>query len=227
MLLTTTLFNLPQRPHCSAITRLENLGFYFWTLVFSSHTYFIVHCENEIYSCRCMHGASLVNASKMWVIDNIVIITKGQMPTDICFQVCLPLTLSLTCCPATGRSLTAHSYSQAVSTLVFRLLCNLPAMREKPGFDSWVGKIPWRRERLPTQCSGLENSMDHIYSSWCRKESDTTERLSLSVFFEVSVQICCPPLHLLLSFKNLKNLDINPFTDISDVFSQYVSCLFI
>ena len=23
-------------------------------------------------------------------------------------------------------------------------------MREIPGFDSWVGKIPWRSERLPT-----------------------------------------------------------------------------
>ena len=21
----------------------------------------------------------------------------------------------------------------------------------RPGFDTWVGKIPWRRERLPTQ----------------------------------------------------------------------------
>ena len=46
MLLTTTLFILPQRPHYSAITRLENLGFYFWALVFSSHAYFIVRCEN-------------------------------------------------------------------------------------------------------------------------------------------------------------------------------------
>ena len=26
---------------------------------------------------------------------------------------------------------------------------NPPAMR-RPGFDSWVGKIPWRREWLPT-----------------------------------------------------------------------------
>ena len=26
----------------------------------------------------------------------------------------------------------------------------------RPGFDPWVGKMPWRRERL----SGLENSMD-------------------------------------------------------------------
>ena len=32
----------------------------------------------------------------------------------------------------------------------------------RPQFDSWVGKIPWRRERLPTPVSGLENSMDCI-----------------------------------------------------------------
>ena len=27
---------------------------------------------------------------------------------------------------------------------------NLPAVQETPRFDSWVGKIPWRRDRLPT-----------------------------------------------------------------------------
>ena len=30
----------------------------------------------------------------------------------------------------------------------------------RPGFDPWVGKIPSRREQLPLQYSGLENSMD-------------------------------------------------------------------
>jgi len=30
---------------------------------------------------------------------------------------------------------------------VAQLVKNPPASR--PGFDSWVGKIPWRRERLP------------------------------------------------------------------------------
>ena len=30
------------------------------------------------------------------------------------------------------------------------------------GFDPWIGKIPWRTERLPTPYSGLENSMDYI-----------------------------------------------------------------
>ena len=31
----------------------------------------------------------------------------------------------------------------------------------RPGFDPWVGKIPWKRERLPTPVSRLENSMDY------------------------------------------------------------------
>ena len=29
-----------------------------------------------------------------------------------------------------------------------------------PWVDPWVGKIPWRRERLPTQCSCWKNSVD-------------------------------------------------------------------
>ena len=31
----------------------------------------------------------------------------------------------------------------------------------RPGFNPWVGKIPCRRERLPTPVSGPENSMDY------------------------------------------------------------------
>jgi len=38
------------------------------------------------------------------------------------------------------------------ASLVAQLVNNLPAMQNpmRPGFDPWVGKIPWRRERLPT-----------------------------------------------------------------------------
>ena len=32
----------------------------------------------------------------------------------------------------------------------------------RPGFNPWVGKIPWRRERLPLQYSGLDSSKDCI-----------------------------------------------------------------
>ena len=54
-----------------------------------------------------------------------------------------------------------------------QLVKNLPAMQE---FDPWVGKIPWRRERIPTavfwpgEFHGLDNP-------WGRKESDMTKQL--------------------------------------------------
>ena len=39
-----------------------------------------------------------------------------------------------------------YSWASPVAQLVKKP----PAMWEKPGFDPWVGKIPWRKERLPT-----------------------------------------------------------------------------
>ena len=35
------------------------------------------------------------------------------------------------------------------ASLVAQLVKNLSAMQKTP-FDSWVRKIPWRRDRLPT-----------------------------------------------------------------------------
>ena len=46
------------------------------------------------------------------------------------------------------------------------------------GFDPWVGKIPWRRERLPTPVF-WPGEVHGLYSPWGCKELDTTERLSL------------------------------------------------
>ena len=48
----------------------------------------------------------------------------------------------------------------------------------RPGFDPWGGKIPWRRERLPTPVFWLGESQG-LYSPWGCKESDMTERLTL------------------------------------------------
>ena len=48
----------------------------------------------------------------------------------------------------------------------------------KPGFDPWVGKIPWRREWLPTLVF-WPGEFHGLYSPWGGKESDTTEQLSL------------------------------------------------
>ena len=44
--------------------------------------------------------------------------------------------------------------------------------------DSWFGKIPWSRERLPTPVFCTVHS-SILYSPWGQQESDTTERLSL------------------------------------------------
>ena len=49
----------------------------------------------------------------------------------------------------------------------------------RPRLDSWVRKILWRREQLPTSvfCPG---EFHGLYSPRGRKESDATERFSLS-----------------------------------------------
>ena len=107
------------------------------------------------------------------------------------------------------------------ASLIAQLVKNPPAMR-RPQLDSWVRKIPWRRDRLPIPVflvfsggqlvtnlptmretgliPGWEDSLEKgtathssflaqripwtvQYSPWGRKESDTTERLSLSLVY--------------------------------------------
>ena len=52
----------------------------------------------------------------------------------------------------------------------------------RPGFDPWVGEIPWRRERLPAPVF-WPGKFHELYGTWGHKESDTTETLSLSSHF--------------------------------------------
>ena len=61
------------------------------------------------------------------------------------------------------------------------LVKNPPAM-----WETWIPSQGWEdppeKEKATHQYSGLENSMDCI-SAWGCKELDSTERLSLSLFF--------------------------------------------
>ena len=61
-----------------------------------------------------------------------------------------------------------------MASLVAQLVKNPPAVRE-----TWVGKIPWGRERLLTPVF-WPGEFRGLYSPWGRKESDTTEQLSPS-----------------------------------------------
>ena len=88
--------------------------------------------------------------------------------------------------PGLGRSAgegISHSLHYSWASLVAHLVKKPPAMWVNlwvdPRFNLWVGKIPWRRERLPTpvfrhgECHGL-------HSLWGCKGSDVTVWPSLS-----------------------------------------------
>jgi len=59
------------------------------------------------------------------------------------------------------------------ASLVAQLEKNPPAMW-RPGFDPWVGKFPWRRERLPIPVF-WPGEFHGLYSPWGPKESNMTE----------------------------------------------------
>ena len=62
--------------------------------------------------------------------------------------------------PGSGRSAgegNGYPLQYSWASLVAHLVKNSPTI-----WETWVGKIPWRRERFPLQYSGLENSMDYI-----------------------------------------------------------------
>ena len=56
----------------------------------------------------------------------------------------------------------------------------------RPGFDPWVGKIPWRREWQPTSVFlpgefHRQGSLEGC-SLWGHKELDTTEQLTKNIY---------------------------------------------
>ena len=62
---------------------------------------------------------------------------------------------------------------------IFLYACNAGDLGSIPGLGRSPGKIPWRRDRLPTPVFWPEESHG-LCSPWGHTESDTTERLSLS-----------------------------------------------
>ena len=75
--------------------------------------------------------------------------------------------------PLVATLVSATEKTSALGALIY-LLCG------RPGFDPWVGKITWRRGQLPTPVF-WPGEFHGLYSPWGRKESDTTEWLSLSL----------------------------------------------
>ena len=57
-----------------------------------------------------------------------------------------------------------YSWASLMAQLVKKSTCNA-------GYDPWVGKIPWRRERLTTPVF-WPGEFQGLYSSWGHRESD-------------------------------------------------------
>ena len=79
-------------------------------------------------------------------------------------------------------------YALSHPSFLAQLVKNLPAM-----WETWVWFLGWEDspgegKGYPLQYSGLENFMD---CPWGRKESDTTERLSLFHLSHVCQPCCC------------------------------------
>ena len=89
------------------------------------------------------------------------------------------------------QSLTVKSQTMKVKINTWALTLKSVCLQcERPGFDPWVRKIPWRREQLPTpvfwpgELDGQRSVAS--YSPWARKESDTNEGLTVSVYIHIS-----------------------------------------
>ena len=83
------------------------------------------------------------------------------------------------------------------------MIKHLSAVR-RPGFDPWVGKMPWRRKWQPTPVllPGKSHGWRSLvgYSPWGCKELDSTERLlflslscvHLKVYSDKFWHLCVP-----------------------------------
>ena len=82
--------------------------------------------------------------------------------------------------PGLGRSTRegiGYPLQYSWASLVAQLVKNTPTIQK-----TWVGKIPWRRERLPLKYSGLENSM-HFELQRFRHDWVTFNKINDSIKF--------------------------------------------
>ena len=94
----------------------------------------------------------------------VILLNVVLFPLPSCFGSAGELWLS-------GLFLSSPAFQ--VASLVAQLVKNPPAM-----WETWIGKIPWRRESLPIPVFWL-GEVHGLYIPWDHKESDTVERLSL------------------------------------------------
>ena len=66
------------------------------------------------------------------------------------------------------------NFRELWASLVAQLVKN-PLQCGRPGFNPWVGKIPWRSSGYPLQYSGLENCMDCILHGVAKNQTQLSD----------------------------------------------------
>ena len=88
--------------------------------------------------------------------------------------------MQLSACPfLLHKSQVAKYKTDIWASLVAQLVkkesaCSAGDLGSIRGFDLWVGKIPWKREKLPTPVF-WPGEFHYLYGTWGHKESDMTE----------------------------------------------------
>ena len=109
---------------------------------------------------------------RTWV--KLIVVTKISIIPQIPKKKKSQVVGHLLCGPSSRLLYWSPYFSSLFKQLYLKRIC---LQCGRPGFDSWVGKIPQRRKRLPTPVF-WPGEFHGLYSPWGRKELDTTDWLS-------------------------------------------------
>ena len=117
----------------------------------------------------CNNGQKNSWRTKAWWV-------RSRMLSILCFMVSFRCSKLLT------------SALELRASLLAQLVKN-PPQDGRHGLDSWVGKISWRRERLPIPVF-WSGEFHRLYSLWGCKESHVSEWLSLFTYTFFGTSSC-------------------------------------